>query len=1014
MDSASLNRLRGIETALLPHFESLRQTRVDTPVFLIEHGLDAEHLSELRHHVGVHARLSGLAGQHWVGAKIPLAIAITETGYQYRGTGTEFWPKFAADIRADINTSERNSIRQMFESLSKRLSSAAPNDSDWARRFNIISWPIRNALAPIEIHRPLAEALARLAASGGHSLPTEDFHRKLVSIADGLWSRRLADWLKDSKIAVALCRNLLMGENSASWIEPRAAARLANDIRADSEVRNALRNARRLIRSTAAGGKLVVSSANWLVAVSILPDGPIISRLLLRGPLVTPGIREAASLAAGRSAALVIKGSNSRPVPLSSFLQAHIIELYDPLAAWAPQPLIWASGTLPAAFVEPLRQMAPKSPMLFGWKETGGLLTQVGLGSVLQPDDMLLVINPDENNTHGSPKEARLIPAPNGLTAWTAPAAACRPQLSGLGIRLQDERLVDFLSTAPIQTDRNYLRLSADSTLYMRSRVNGLQVRTMLASGKSPGTDNLADLRLSEGGILCIESPSEAMTLDLISDKHSESWQLIQVPEQNEGFLNCRARPVRPSIEDFLAGDLLLFVSAPTALSDTGFCLQLLTKNRVLAEVSSRIAILPNRIDCSAAAFTPIREAAFEATRGARDSRLLLRLDLEGLARFDFPLQPRRNSWHQLGRSLQWVDESGATVGARLSATAVSPLLDGAPSPADESDIRLWLPDIPAPQSLTVGVLTGQALLFGQSSPPEIEETGRVADASRVGKGVLAVCEAYIAWSAATAPDMLAELRRRSILRKIEEVLVGALCGEEWLRAEVEAAEIGKGMNNLLVRQAIRKGLAAGNGLPSVPYSWRSDFTQLLAAEFAKDLPENSDLARSLDEATAIALDEAINRTYSELSARMEHVGEAALEETDAGNDIKVWQHTFNSARDEMDRSPFRNLILPAERLHQLQTTLYGPMADDDLVDLLVRSHLDISRQVGREWIGSASLRTGLLLWLSPENMLEAEDWQQHISRLLSDRHTCRAIRYVALNSRSEQRFSAQGFDRDF
>jgi hypothetical protein len=90
-----------------------------------------------------------------------------------------------------------------------------------------------------------------------------------------------------------------------------------------------------------------------------------------------------------------------------------------------------------------------------------------------------------------------------------------------------------------------------------------------------------------------------------------------------------------------------------------------------------------------------------------------------------------------------------------------------------------------------------------------------------------------------------------------------------------------------------------------------------------------------------------------------------------------------------------------------LQATTYARLSDDDLVSLLTRHHMDISRTAGIDWVGPQVLRSGLLLWLAPNQLLETEAWRDHLARLLSDRHTARAIRYVALRLGRAERAAA-------
>ena len=198
---------------LASQFRNLREARGGKPVFLIEHGLDMEGVAELQEMVGRNLRQVGLDSNGWLGITLPLTVAITEVGYTYRGTGTDFWPKVSSALNADIHVGERAEVSRIFATISDKLGVARPFHTDWSRAYNHIAWPIRNALAPVEIHRPLTAALRQVLSTNSSLRTDEELLLQLREIASGLWSKRLSDWLEDETLSVGLCKSLLYGED---------------------------------------------------------------------------------------------------------------------------------------------------------------------------------------------------------------------------------------------------------------------------------------------------------------------------------------------------------------------------------------------------------------------------------------------------------------------------------------------------------------------------------------------------------------------------------------------------------------------------------------------------------------------------------------------------------------------------------------------------------------------------------------------------------------------------------
>jgi hypothetical protein len=1001
MLNPALERLRKLDFELENHFFGLRSTRDSEVIFLIEHGLGEQQLSDLKRNVGQHARLYGMDRNAWNGAGISLAVLITETGYNYRGTGTDFWPRLENDIGVEISQSGRKSIQKLFESLHQRLGIAKPHESDWSRAFNIIAWPIRNALAPIEIHRKLSAALATLASSGLQGVSNEDFERKLVSVANGLWSRRLSDWLSDSGLAVDLSRRLLTGKTDTSWIEPLAAARVERDIQMDGECSQTLRRARQSLQAKT--GSITLPPAKWEIALRSNGETTAVEQLLLRGPNVSIATLNTVLKQHDRSVSIDIGSGENSAVFIERFLQGEAIELKRPEAAFSNIPLCISGRSASEAEISTLlTPLKPTVAALFRWKPFGGLLPAIVKGDEIQMDETILLLSPSNKNSN-PPPESLEISAPLGLTARIAPARDFRFEIAHVGAIIVDSLLVQFLSGTKLLGDGRIIGAREDTPLLVRASVDGVELTY---------DGNALPSLMEKGDIAVLKVRSKPTELEARRHGHVQCHLIESFSEEAAISLSCHMRPAEATLVEFLSGEIVLTITSPVSLAPIKAEISLLQDQSTLAELTLESVVVPGRISLSTSDFKAMRDTAFKAIGGSQDTGWKLSISLGGLGRFDFPLRRKRTQWTRVPDKLLWINEENVSAGPGFMASVAAPLpvADFAAPPNDQ--VLLWLPQISSIDRLHIGTLTGAAKLFGQEvKSPQFGAVGRSVEASIAGLGVLELCNSMIAWRAASANNVITDVRRRQVVKALEKELVIAFCGQEWAKAELEMNLRQKGLASILTNEVIRREFNKGDSFPILTPSDADALCQALAMQFSEILPDfkNVDANDIMDDQFE-QFDEAINLAYVDVSNLLEARGEPALEESDAGNDPQAWRTVLELARALDAASPFRPLILPRSRWQALCDTKYDTLSDDDLVATLMLTHLDICRQQGVEWIGSSALRTGLLLWLSPTSLLETIGWRDDISCLLSDRHTARAIRFVALNARGNERsYSVSG-----
>jgi hypothetical protein len=616
----------------------------------------------------------------WNGAGISLAVLITETGYNYRGTGTDFWPRLENDIGVEISQSGRKSIQKLFESLHQRLGIARPHESDWSRAFNIIAWPIRNALAPIEIHRKLSAALATLASSGLQGVSNEDFERKLVSVANGLWSRRLSDWLSDSGLAVDLSRRLLTGKTDTSWIEPLAAARVERDIQMDGECSQALRRARQSLQAKT--GSITLPPAKWEIALRSNGETTAVEQLLLRGPNVSIATLNTVLKQHDRSVSIDIGSGENSAVFIERFLQGEAIELKRPEAAFSNIPLCISGRSASEAEISTLlTPLKPTVAALFRWKPFGGLLPAIVKGDEIQMDETILLLSPSNKNSN-PPPESLEISAPLGLTARIAPARDFRFEIAHVGAIIVDSLLVQFLSGTKLLGDGRIIGAREDTPLLVRASVDGVELTY---------DGNALPSLMEKGDIAVLKVRSKPTELEARRHGHVQCHLIESFSEEAAISLSCHMRPAEATLVEFLSGEIVLTITSPVSLAPIKAEISLLQDQSTLAELTLESVVVPGRISLSTSDFKAMRDTAFKAIGGSQDTGWKLSISLGGLGRFDFPLRRKRTQWTRVPDKLLWINEENVSAGPGFMASVAAPLpvADFAAPPNDQ--VLLWL-----------------------------------------------------------------------------------------------------------------------------------------------------------------------------------------------------------------------------------------------------------------------------------------------------------------------------------
>nr|ART37113.1 D89 [uncultured bacterium] len=225
---------------LAEHFSGLARDREDIPVFALEHGLAQAEVLALQHALRAHIQVSAPARNH----QLVWVVYAAEIGYGY--AGDEYWQTFEARTPGWTENGNRSWIRDAFVAFQKKFAAAKPT-GPWAEHFSIIAWPITHAILP----RDLQQQLARILYELRHSFSAELFHepqRLGDFIAARSWSAsaRFRNLVQApalvGQIAAAL---LLQGkEGFKTLLHPTTLKRIGDDVDRERRGREWLRGAR--------------------------------------------------------------------------------------------------------------------------------------------------------------------------------------------------------------------------------------------------------------------------------------------------------------------------------------------------------------------------------------------------------------------------------------------------------------------------------------------------------------------------------------------------------------------------------------------------------------------------------------------------------------------------------------------------------------------------------------------------------------------------------------------------
>ncbi|HTM81943.1 hypothetical protein [Asticcacaulis sp.] len=964
---------------LAHHFDSLGAKRDKAPLYAIEHGLDEISLRKMRADLSHFLEEApDLRRPIWLERYLPLLVVVTEVGYRYRGTGTDFWPVLASELGVDADHQFRLGVTGHFEEGHRIFGLARPGTSPWEQHFPLIAWPVGNALVPVEIQSRLADALRRAIRSGISADEPEALLNQVAILAAGHGSIRFENWLRQEVTASEIMRRLLLPD-ATGWLSEGILRRIDADIRKDPVAQRAMADARSLVVRKSGRSTDFPASRLFLRMSGGVPVGAFI-----RGPALPMHLRvEVISAMRILNDRLRVSGSDN-VVSLHSFLAGGDILLPD-LHNIPSNPLRRDDMTPLANDSDPiLGKMQPRETSFF---------------QVEDEDQMARAIFPGDSIPASASVIETLPAGPDDLPRFRRFSASVETDASYL--RRQGFRLTGAV------TDPGVIGLpmpgagSTFSTTFPVFVKPGVSIAFPQPSGNnrpvspaSPGGRTPLAFFLDAGTHTAIRP----LSADGKSDENL-SFAMVEPAELRPATISVL--PAKATLDDLRKGNLEIRIHAPVAVDSVSVILRLTSASH--PEISSATVIdrLPKTLTGHSPVFDPLRAGLAE--NAYRISGAQLTIEAPGFLPVRISLPPVPRELHYSPVDNHWAANDGETKSfSSLSASPTSPLLA---STNEDDGFRLLLPLAPDMDALPAGIVRspegamrpGSVTIQDVNLPPLLREQD-----SRAGTaGLTDIVRSGLAWQMAGADNLLTEWCRRSVADKLEFAAVGLLCGKAWQKIDETIDRSALTQHGALLRRAQQLGLISGEDLPVVDDSADRMFLRdRLLTRVTAIVP---DLSHSLEywaKDVADNLDLAVIEAYEDLRLHQQASGRESFDDVDISRPEANWQRALVEARDMPLLSMFRPYILPAARWEALRNPFYEGLTEDDLVDLLDESHVDASRRSGMRRLGRPELRSLLQLWLSPRLLIESSDWPATLNRCLSDPHSARAVRYAALRYR--------------
>jgi len=972
-----MNDLFASEDLLAQIFSDLSRQRDGRTISLIEHGLARDEIEQLLYHVSQRAGQHQFTRRAWQDLPLSLAVVVTEIGYEYRGTGTDFWPLVESAIKIEVPVTQRGVISDLFRDCARRFGTARPFDDAWSSVFPHIAWPVRNAMVPREVHGSLARLVREFLNQTRSLSVTRAALPGLRELARGFGSRRLESWLQDDDLALSVIGHLVSGRTGDLGMEPRFLQRLANDLRSESEVRRLERaiKARRLSRHQGLGS---LPKATY----EFLLNDAEARGLAVRGPSLTPAELEAVRSEVDAPLSNLTVTVGARSTTLERFLCGDAVFIGRPIRE-VPRPHV--SEIEVPSWLEAV--ISPAPALLFRDEGDDGYQTQLKPTDSVTPgisfyEVVLEGLTPDEWE--------------DGLYHFTSGTPEGNAALARHGIHVEAAPFVDFLGGLTLRHDGSTVSQASGRSVQVRPRTSVTIFAERLDQAES------IEFRLSDDRWHSLPMTDGIWTLSPLDTSKVAPIDLVFRDIEPPAPASLSLQPEEIGLAEIARGAGAMHLSTPITLHDVDLDINLKSSDGQSSAVRIRAPSSPMRIAFDRPEFAEFRAAARLWSRGGMHARL--QACVEGLDTHVWALAAPEPEWKYDRRSGKWTAEGQESVGSLISDPMTSCTAFQSctmSSAALSSEYGLLRPAAGSDGALRSCVLVEPEAgsLLGSMPRASAGPIHRIAETQNDACGLAEGIEAYLSWSLASAETVVGEGLRSSARRKLEDRLVAALCGDLWMKTEKSCRGLGTGFHRRLVAEAMKTDLVCGTtAFSPLDDDQKHELAGYLEDCFRRILPV-PDLIVLPDGEMWPEMDDAVLDAWERLSEKAVLNGAGELE-FDAGNADGSWQKLVDRAREAARLPELSELVLPAPRAECLERVPYESSHLDDLIAALVSCHVDVQSRSGR-WLTPADLRALLYLFLAPERVMDDPEWRGRLLRFSADRFTARAVRYAALRYRA-------------
>lgn len=992
--------LEGLQRRLSERFSALRDSRPGA-VYFVEHGLDADERAELLASVQARLRFHPVVSSWWDDNHLSLLVVATEVGYQYRGSGTDFWPRFDEELGVELAPMGRNRIKELFVRAANEFRGAQPPTTAWAEAFHLIAWPITHALLPVEFHRPFAAALANLRT--GVSDLDEAALGQAVRSAATYPTARFATFLQDVGVVVSLTLSLLQREGHN--LSAEIVGRLSADLEADDLARRGVAVARSIQRAAGTGAsgavqpevarvkgalQLRLTDDTLLLEASFpLLDSTIVNRLRtsLRRRRFAPQLWGATARVASDQ---LLSGL---PFPLK--LKA-LPEANSPLF-----PDLDESG-LDAQDLAVLQgfelELAP--PHLFAVSADGDIARQVHGSTITGHRNYWALIGEHDEPIRGCPIVGEIGPL-RCLQLAPDTASGARA-LAKLGFDVRRSVLVRFAGMPSIGRGEDIPTfVTGDKRVLVPQHLAADEALVVHLNGHS------ATAGATEVVCVAIESGEQKLRVSGEADSREFVFRGVGALPPVAAPVRVELRSEERTVQALLGGRFSFVIDGTAPIDGLTLTVDLEVGGRVFTATGA-LGPVPQPVSSEHAVMKALlSEEVQDSISAAGSATLRARVSHVTCAAWELDRVVRPCWWQGLDEPQLLSEDGPLRFGAVSADDPVRKPTEGvlvgrtyllAPIEADHLELGAVAPFTTlciAPKRLQL-----RDIAVAGATNLRLERRRR---GSRGGIGLEDLVEAYLRWTLAETRSAIGEMHRGQVVARIEEWMTEVCCGPEWMHAE---AMIARKSTWSILEQFCRDMALGRDGLIELTNEQETQIRQFAIAEIRRSLPTLWTRVRppsDLDAEDYELLDGAWSKAYEALAARYRARGQNdiadKLGDADPGESPERWDEAFVRVRERVELRALAAMLIPSDGAAHLMALEVGALTVDEVADELLAWATSARRSFAGAVPAHDALKASYALWVAPELALTT-DWRAAIDTLLVERSVARAARYLALRAR--------------